>query len=242
MFGEHKILHTAQRAGLSDGDFLQCLDVVLSIIEHAKASGGRLALLLYDQSKAFDLVTPGAIERACLRLGLPKKFVSLITSAIHRAKARVRTVYGLSDVVTLRRSLRQGDPLSSILYCIYIDPLHHLMERLGGFKFANLTPRIASAGFMDDTAVMTNTFAEAVPLHDALLGFSLLNEGRLNVKKSLLFLSDHQGQLEWRALYTPSGPIVPVPPTDGEAYRYLGLWINLSLSWQEMDKRIKRNF
>ena len=239
---KHKILHTAQRAGLTDGDFLQCLDVVVSIIEHAKASGGQLALVLYDQSKAFDLVNPAAIERACARLQLPDKFISLIVSAMRRAKARVRTAFGLSEVVSLCRSLRQGDPLSSILYCIYIDPLHHLLERIGGFKFANLKPRLASAGFMDDTAVAANSFTQAIPLHQAVVNFSLLNEGELNVKKSLLFLSDHQGPLECRALYSPSGPILPVPAAEDKAYRYLGLWVNLSLSWVDMDTIIKKKF
>jgi hypothetical protein len=241
VFREHAILHSAQRAGLTDGDFLQCLDVVTSIIEDAKITGD-LALVLYDQSKAFDLVTPDAIARACRRLGLPEKFISLIVSAILRARARVRTAFGLSGVVSLSRSLRQGDPLASILYCIYIDPLHQLLERIGGYRFSHASTVIASAAFMDDTAVAANSYQEAIPLHHAVVGFSLLNDGRLNDVKSLLFLRDHEGPLEWRALYTPTGPIVPVTAPTDKACRYLGLWINLDLSWKEMDDRIKRTF
>jgi hypothetical protein len=241
VFREHKILHTAQRAGLTDGDFLQCLDVVTSMIEDAKLTGD-LALVLYDQSKAFDLVTPAAITRACRRLGLPDKFISLIVSAILRAKARVRTAFGLSGVVTLSRSLRQGDPLASILYCIYIDPLHQLLQRIGGYRFSDTRTVIASAAFMDDTAVAANSYQELIPLHHAVVGFSLLNDGLLNNTKSLLFLRDHEGPLEWRALYTPTGPIMPVSAPADKAHRYLGLWINLELSWKEMDDRIKRTF
>ena len=241
VFRACSILHPAQRAGLSDGDFLQCLDVVTSIIEDAKTSG-ELVLMLYDQSKAFDLVTPAAIRRACLRLGLPEGFISLVESAILRARARVRTVYGLSGVLDLVRSLRQGDPLASILYCIYIDPLHHLLDKLGGYRFVGHPLRIASSAFMDDTAVAANNFSDALPLHKAVLDFSLLNDGRLNDKKSLLFLLDHEGESERRSLYTPSGNIRPVDPASGQAYRYLGLWINLDLAWDCMDKKIKRNF
>jgi hypothetical protein len=241
VFRTHCILHPAQRAGLSDGDFLQCLDVVTSIIEDARTSR-ELVLMLYDQSKAFDLVTPEAIRRACLRLGLPTQFISLVVSAILRARARVRTVFGLSGVVELFRSLRQGDPLASILYCIYIDPLHHLLDKIGGYKFVGSHLRIASAAFMDDTAVAANSFSEAVPLHKAVLSFSLLNDGLLNNKKSLLFLLDHEGEHELRSLFTPDGPILPVDPASGQAKRYLGLWINLDLSWECMDKKIKQNF
>ena len=241
VFRSHSILHSAQRAGLTDGDFLQCLDVVTSIIEDARTSR-QLVLMLYDQSKAFDLVTPAAIKRACIRLNLPQHFISLVVSAMSRARARVRTVYGLSEAVDLVRSLRQGDPLASIMYCIYIDPLHHLLEKLGGYKFTGSDLKLASSGFMDDTAVAANSFPEAKPLHRAVVEFSLLNDGLLNSKKSLLFLKDHRGVSETRTLSAPSGPIVPVDPASVSASRYLGLWINLDLSWDDMDKRIKRNF
>jgi hypothetical protein len=36
VFRSHAILHPAQRAGFSDGDYLQCLDVILHVIEDAK--------------------------------------------------------------------------------------------------------------------------------------------------------------------------------------------------------------
>lgn len=238
---KHNLLHPAQRAGLSDGDFTQCLDVITNIIEDAKLSGA-LALTLYDQSKAFDLVTPVSITRACTRLGLPDKFISLVVSAMHRARARVRTAFGLSQVIDLYRSLRQGDPLSSILYCIYIDPLHTLLERLGGYRFSGSSElRVASAAFMDDTAVAANSFEELAPLHQAVVGFSLLNDGIINNTKSVLFLTPSVSG-EHRALYTPAGPITPVDNPFEEAHRYLGLWINLGLTWKTMDNKIKANF
>jgi len=241
VFRKHSILHPAQRAGLSDGDFLQCIDVVTSIIEDSKTLG-TLALVLYDQAKAFDLVTQTNIERACVRIGLPRKFISLVTSAMQRALAKVRTAFGLSEAIKLLRSLRQGDPLSSIMYCIYIDPLHCLLERLGGYKFSNGNLKVASAAFMDDTAVAANSFAELVPLHRGVLGFSLLNDGVINNTKSLLLLRDHQGPLECRVLHTPTGPIIPVEEPTTEAHRYLGLWINLGLEWRAMDNKIKGHF
>ena len=237
VFRKRNILHPAQRAGLSDGDFLQCLDVLTSIIEDRCST---LALVLYDQAKAFDLVTPLSIERACLRLSIPAKFISLVTSAMQRALAKVRTAFGLSEAIKLCRSLRQGDPLASILYCIYIDPLHCLLERLGGYQFADGRLKIASAGFMDDTAVAANSFADLIPLHECVVGFSLLNDGALNNTKSRLLLRDYQGPRESRVLHTPAGPIIPVG--DSTTVRYLGLWVNLALNWETMDNRIKMNF
>jgi hypothetical protein len=245
VFRRRQILHPAQRAGLSDGDFLQPLDVVCAVLEDAKARDqGTLVMTLYDQSKAFDLVTPQAIRRACDRIKLPRKFQALVTSGMRKAKARVRTFYGLSEEINLVRSLRQGDPLSSLMYCIYIDPLHWMLEKVGGYQMKGLGVMVASQGFMDDTATCARDWAQAERQHRVVLEFGLLNGGKLNHKKSTMFLQDHEGDNETRQLPTEEGNIVPVDPRDPDTrdQRYLGLWINPDLGWEAMDGRLRRTF
>ena len=140
------------------------------------------------------------------------------------------------------RSLRQGDPLASILYCVYIDPLHWALAKKGGYKMSGLGTEVASQGFMDDTATFANSFEQMLGSHLLVVDFSLLNDGKLNLKKSLLLLADHRGDGETRLLPTADGPIKPVAPLSNASHRYLGLWINLKLGWQAMDRKIKSNF
>ena len=241
VFLKYPLLHKAQRAGHRDGDFMQCTKVVCNIVEDARLTG-LLTMMCYDQSKAFDLVSPQAIIRACKRIHLPERFQKLVVSAITRAKARVRTFFGLSEPIQLIRSLRQGDPLASILYCIYIDPLHWALERWGGYEMGGMGTRVASQGFMDDTVVFANTFQKAVPLHRIVVEFSMMNDGSLNNKKSLLFLMDHLGDEEKRYLHTKAGVILPVNPGKEGTNRYLGMWLNLELDWTVMDNKIRANF
>ena len=235
------ILHPAQRAAISDGDFYQAVDSACNVLEDAREnSPNSLAFILCDQSKAFDLVHAHALRRAMMRIRLPPLFMELVISAISRASARVRSHAGLSGSVPLLRSLRQGDPLASILYCIYIDPLHWALDGAGGYVMQNGT-KVASLAFMDDTNVMANDFEQLRVLHRLVIGFSLVNDARINASKTHLFLADHRGSEETRHLFSEAGEVIrPEDPETTE--RYLGVWINLQGNWEKMDRILKRTF
>ena len=237
----HEILHPAQRAAIADGDFHQAVDATCQVFEDARERVlSTLACILYDQSKAFDLVHAEALDRAMRRIKLPESFRRLILSAMARAKSRVRTCRGLSPVTSLLRSLRQGDPLASILYCIYIDPLHWALSESGGYVMKNGT-LVSSLAFMDDTNVLANDFEQLSVLHERVIAFSLINDARINAKKTRLLLADHKGEGEDRQLFSDLGEAIkPVLP--GTTVRYLGVWINLEGKWDKMHSLFKRTF
>jgi hypothetical protein len=237
----HEILHPAQRAAIADGDFHQAVDSTCNVFEDARERVlSTLACILYDQSKAFDLVHAEALDRAMRRIKLPESFRRLVLSAMARARSRVRTCMGLSPVVSLLRSLRQGDPLASILYCVFIDPLHWALSDAGGYVMKNGTV-VSSLAFMDDTNVLANDFQHLSVLHERVIAFSLINDARINAKKTQLFLADHRGEGEDRQLISDQGEaITPVLP--GTTARYLGVWINLEGNWDKMHSLLKRSF
>jgi hypothetical protein len=240
-FLEHSILHPAQRAALANGDFYQAVDTTCNVIEDARErKENTLAFVLYDQSKAFDLVHARALERAMRRIGLPSAFIQLVLSAMDRARSKVRSRAGISEGVSLLRSLRQGDPLASIMYCIYIDPLHWALQDAGGYVMKN-GARVASLAFMDDTNVMANDFTHLQQLHELVVEFSLINDARVNAKKTYFFLADHRGESETRHLVSDGGQLIrPVPP--GTTARYLGVWLNLEGDWDKMHRLLRKKF
>ena len=237
---KHGVLHPAQRAAIADGDFYQAVDTTCNVLEDARDTGNALAYILYDQSKAFDLVHAAALRRAMTRIKLPDTFQELVLSAMARAESKVRTATGISRAVPLLRSLRQGDPLSSIMYCVFIDPLHHALSEKGGYVMKGGT-KVSSLGFVDDTNVLANNFKELQAMHEVVVSFSLLNDAMINASKTYLFLSDHRGQNEDRFLLSETGAtIVPSPP--GTTARYLGVWINLEGDWSKMLHLFQRSF
>ena len=178
------IIAAGQRAGLANGDFNQAVDVVLDCLEDSlmdRAEGnrpqGNITLEFFDQAKAFDCVLPEVLRRTLQAAGLPKAFQDLVCSGILQATARVRTYYGLSHPVKLRRGLRQGDPLATLLYVFFINPLHLRLEELAqehGYRLRGATNlAITSGGFVDDVVVISRSLRGAAALHRVLLNLTV---------------------------------------------------------------------
>ena len=75
--------------------------------------------------------------------------------------ARTRFIMsGLTRVVELLFSIRQGDPLAMILYIIYIEPLLRALERkMSGLKVANIIEQKVEA-YCDDINITTDNLGD----------------------------------------------------------------------------------
>jgi hypothetical protein len=62
-------------------------------------------------------------------LGFPSKFSDWIAALLSSSSSRVLLSGIASDPIMHVRGLRQGDPLSLLLYVLAIDPLHHILAR-----------------------------------------------------------------------------------------------------------------
>ena len=210
-----------------------------------------ISIVFYDQAKAFDCVSPEALKPTLERIRLPSRTIGLIISGIVGATSRARTFYGLSSPRILRRGLRQGDPLSTIIYAFFIDPLHARLEELAitkgaGYALKNsLYPPTASSGFVDDIAITANKIAGTKDQHGAVKEFNLATGTGLNAGKSHWLTEGTQAEAEAsspRLLVPDQVPIKPrvrdpessYPPT----VRYLGAWTNLELNWRTMLSRM----
>ena len=103
-----------------------------------------------DVSKAFDSVSHDTIKRVAKAYGAPKPLVSYIASSYASSKALIRGV-----VSPIGRGVRQGDPLSPLLFIMCMDEVINHTTREHGAKMGNR--RIDSILFADDVML----FAES---------------------------------------------------------------------------------
>src|SRR5258708_20036193 len=74
-------------------------------------------------------------------MGIPEDLVSLIEDVTANCRTRVRINSGLSSPFVLNVGLRQGDPLSPILYDFSIEPMGMRMRKhLTGISCCGLPP------------------------------------------------------------------------------------------------------
>jgi hypothetical protein len=122
------LLHNANRGFIWGGSTQQPIDSLLDILEEHKLSASNRAsplfLAFYDQKRAFDSLQPYSIKASLERLCLPAEFVEYMMNYVQQPRSAVRTAFGPSSFRTLFSGVRQGDPLSSLIYIFYMDALH----------------------------------------------------------------------------------------------------------------------
>ena len=123
-------------------------------------------MVSYDQVKAYDCVQSYSIKASLERFNLPEKFISYVLSNLENATSCFKTFYGPSDDVQVQASVRQGDPLSPLIYVFVTDALHVGLENnpiyqcKTGYTFSNdPSLLISSTGYADDTMTYTENWA-----------------------------------------------------------------------------------
>ena len=87
---------------------------------------------------AFDRAYIPYIMKVLKHLNFGEKFIRILEDS-HRDITTQLILNSLSEEIKLTFSFRQGDPISMILYLIYVEPLLiKLAEVLKGFQMANL--------------------------------------------------------------------------------------------------------
>ena len=76
-----------------------------------------------DLSQAYDRVHHATLFSIMTHMGLPDHFISLVQRIYTPACFSVRTPHGYTPITPYTRGLRQGCPMSPVLFCIYFSVL-----------------------------------------------------------------------------------------------------------------------
>ena len=203
---EYPILHKSNRAYSKDGNTTQCLDTIILNTQHALSTNHNLFLVSYDIAKAFDSVQRYSITATLHRYNIPKNVTAFTVSGLTNATSSVITKDGPTNPISLRSSIRQGDPLAAIIFLFIMDVLHIGLE-YNPFKPLNLQtgytihnehaphPTTYSIGYADDTTTTNNTWAAVQVQHTWVMDFMIAHRFSLNADKteclSMQPLPDH---------------------------------------------------
>lgn len=185
----------------------------------------RLVGVLLDVKKAFDTVSHSAIDAALGQQGVPL----LLRSAVQELYAGATTSlanFGLD--VAIKRGVKQGDPLSPLLFNLVLDPiLVRLSEGGDGFRVG--TADIAVTAYADDLVLFSSS-VEGLQRQLAIVDQSLGSVGMsLSVEKCIGFAVERRGDA-WVAppvaVSLGTSPIRFVGVS--EPFQYLGVTYTLA--------------
>ncbi|KAK0136738.1 LINE-1 reverse transcriptase [Merluccius polli] len=125
------------------------------ILEGAWEFAQPVHMCFVDLEKAFDRVPRGVLWGVLREYGVSDPLIRAVRSLYDRCQSLVRIAGYKSDLFPVRVGLRQGCPLSPILFIIFMDRISRHSQGVEGVRFGDL--RIGSLLFADDVVLMASS-------------------------------------------------------------------------------------
>ena len=200
-----------------------------------------------DQVKAYDRVDQFWLLRVLVAFGLPPGLVLLISDLTNGCRSRIRINGGYSPYFIMKRGIRQGDPLSCLLFNFSIEPLAiKLREKIVGLSIQGLTP-VKVMLYVDDINLFLCSQDSVPEISKCLAEVSHTVGLKFNLDKTdVKPVGPHAFQLQCFIDQNMGGPSIPgahiLPPAD--PLRVLGVWVgsrdNALQRWKQIDTHIKK--
>ncbi|KAJ2984424.1 hypothetical protein NUW54_g10519 [Trametes sanguinea] len=227
------IIHPAQ-AGFMPGrrlrDQTQLAKVVIEWTEVAEVNGALVAL---DQEKAYDKIAHDYLWAILDKFGIPKQFSNIVKALYGQARTSVAINGVTSEPYVIYRGVRQGDPLSCLLFDLAIEPLSEMIRssELEGINVPQVIEAIKAKLFADDTAVYLGEADSFETLQRILDLWCSAAKAKFNINKTeIIPLGTKQFRAEMIQQHRELGQWKDYPPNarmaaEGEQVRILGAFI-----------------
>ena len=125
-------------------------------------SDQEIHLLFIDLKKAYDSVPHHFLWSTLIKHGFPESFVNFIRKTHTGATAQFLTFFGPTDPIHFERGIRQGCPLSCLLFNLYMEHLIRWVNKNNrGYTFKNNHGlNIKCQAFADDIVLVCNSREE----------------------------------------------------------------------------------
>ena len=206
----------------------QKLLAIDAAIRYAKRTKKELHMVSLDIKKAFDSVEHWLIREALGEhgLALPNNVVEAIMDTLRGNTINVRTENGLTGDIYVACGVRQGDPLSTTLFILVIDPL---LQRLS--EIPNLGETEGPQAFADDVDFLAHSPAAIEEAWRIILDFLNLTGLELSPTKTVYLRNRlaHGNQSSARLLL--AGQELRDEPCDAP-FKVLGVWFTMDGDWK----------
>ncbi|KAK3557834.1 hypothetical protein QTP86_003172 [Hemibagrus guttatus] len=108
-----------------------------------------------DLEKAFDRVSRGILWEVLWEYGVRGPLLRAVRSLYNRSRSLVRIASCKSDLFPVHVGLRQGCPLSPVLFIVFMDRISRRSQGLEGVRFGD--HRISSLIFADDVVLLASS-------------------------------------------------------------------------------------
>lgn len=251
----NNIIHPDQAGFVPGRDILDHVKLAKVIKEYCDTAEVDGCLVALDQEKAYDRIDHEYLWRILEAFALPDSFINTVKGLYKNARTAVLVNQTSPATFAVRRGVRQGDPLSCLLFDLAIEPLAESLRRsnLKGINIPGAVQRLIVRLFADDTQIYlskSDKWTEVVEITD---DWCRASTAKFNVGKTeFLPMGSKQhkdGVVRWKCLQPKrirTQEILPrearfVP--DGDPLRILGGIIGSGIdeaqTWEPVTAKIE---
>ena len=150
----HKIVHPDQAGFIPKRQISNQTQLCKVMIDYAEATEENGVIIALDQEKAYDKIAHDYLWETLARFGIPNDYIKKLQGLYKSATTVVILNGKTSQAFLVTRGVRQGDPLSCLIFDIAIEPLACTLRKssLKGFKIPGAPQRLIASLFADDTS------------------------------------------------------------------------------------------
>lgn len=246
------IIHENQAGFVPGRSITDQIRLTQMIMEYAEVEEENGVIVALDQEKAYDKISHDYMWKVLDKFDIPENFTNTIKALYNGAETSVMINGEISSKFNITRGVRQGDPLSCLLFNLAIEPLAEMLRKseLTGFKAKDMAYRIVVTMFTDDTTVYMSEKDSFKTLNDILSCWCKASGARFNSSKMEIILI---GAREYRKSVISSRRMSPAQDTlpsginiagEGKATRILGAWVGNGIEehaiWSPILEKIEK--
>jgi hypothetical protein len=183
LLAEH--LQKNQFCGVQGKTILDALATVRDTTAMAEVKTTPVCLVSLDFQEEFDRISHTCLATILKSYGLSDWFVDQIRTMYEGAHSSVSINGHISGPIPIRCGIRQGCPLSMILFAMCIQPLLQMLDRnLSGVQLRRTRHRTAVIAHADDVTVFVTKPEDFRIIQDAVRCFEKASGAHLNITKS----------------------------------------------------------
>ncbi|KAJ3687618.1 hypothetical protein LUZ61_016782 [Rhynchospora tenuis] len=148
----------------------------------------KIPALLYkvDFAKAFDTVSWTFLTNVLVERGFPPQWISCLLQVLQTSSSSIKVNGDSTPFFLHKRGLRQGDPLSPLLFIIVTDALQSFISNAVSLTSGPIILPPRALQYADDTIILMEATPQNVRFIRAILqNFALLSGLKINNDKSV---------------------------------------------------------
>ena len=183
---ETNIINNLQSAGIKNKSIINNALNLKTIIDYIEEKEDKGLIISIDQENAFDRVEHNYLIKVLQKYNFPENFIKFIKTINFDIKSKVLVNGSFTKEININRSVRQGCPLSMLLYVLSLEPLSYYInnnKNIIGIKIPNYEKEIKSIQHADDTNILIKTQNSYNELKKELNKYEEISGSKINQDK-----------------------------------------------------------